>query len=133
MPINTLPKVVESLNLIDENTVELRYADHVTVNVDDMRELLDHLYDFTGNKRMKRLIVISKNATLELPARLLLQQENKDRKDSIIAEAVVVHSLTQKMTTNFYLKFIKDIYPSRFFTDYNKALEWLKAQRNSDY
>jgi hypothetical protein len=70
---------------------------------------------------------------MELPARLLLQQENKDRKNTIIAEAVLVSSLTQKMTTNFYLKFIKDSYPSKFFTDYNKAKDWLNDQIVTDY
>ncbi|HEY1045448.1 MAG TPA: hypothetical protein VGF79_03345, partial [Bacteroidia bacterium] len=88
-------------------------------------------YAFTDKKRLKRLVVITKNSTLELQARLLLQQENKDNSELIIAEAVLVTSLTQKMTTNFYLKFIKDIYPSRFFTDYNKAIEWLKHFSNN--
>lgn len=126
-----LPRVLESIEYISQNTVEVRYKPSVNVNFGDMREILNYIYAFTQNKRLKRLIVISKDSQMELPARLLLQQENKDRKESIIAEAVLVTSLTQKMTTNFYLKFIKDSYPSRFFTDYNKALEWLNAQENT--
>lgn len=122
------PRVVESIEMLDDQIVEVRYKDAVNVNFDDMRELLDELYRVTANRRLKRLIVISKNSSLDLKARLLLQEENKDRKDKIIAEAVLVNSLAQKMTTNFYLKFIKDIYPSRFFTDYQKALEWLNNQ-----
>jgi hypothetical protein len=119
------PRVIESIEMIDDHTVEVRYKDAVNVSFDDMRELLDELYRITSNRPLKRLIVISKNSSLDLKARLLLQEENKDRKDKIIAEAVLVNSLTQKMTTNFYLKFIKDIYPSKFFTDYQKAIEWL--------
>ncbi len=128
MPDKVLPKVLESINFVSPDIVELRYLPSANVSFGDMREILNHLYAFTQNKRLKRLIVISKDAQMELPARLLLQQENKDRKDTIIAEAVLVTSLTQKMTTNFYLKFIKDSYPSRFFTDYDKAVEWLNAQ-----
>jgi hypothetical protein len=133
MSENTLPRVIESVAFLDQNTVELKYKASVNVTLDDMREILNHLYAFTENKRLKRLIIISKDAQMELPARLLLQQENKDRKNTIIAEAVLVTSLTQKMTTNFYLKFIKDSYPSKFFTDYNKAQEWLDAQILTDY
>jgi hypothetical protein len=133
MPENNLPRVLESISFLDENTVELRYKPSVNVTLDDMREILNHVYAFTQNKRLKRLIVISKDAQMELPARLLLQQENKDRKNTIIAEAVLVSSLTQKMTTNFYLKFIKDSYPSKFFTDYNKAKDWLNDQIVTDY
>ena len=77
---------------------------------------------------MKRLIVISKNAKMELAARIYLQENNKDNKNLIAAEAIVVCSLTQKMTTNFYLKFIKDSYPSKFFTEIEKAKDWLLKQ-----
>lgn len=120
-----LSNVLQSLRMMNDETVEVLYREKVQVNLEDMKELLDKLYAFTGNKPMKRLIVITKNSSLDLQARLHLQEENKARKDSIIAEAVVVTSLAQKMTTNFYLKFIKDIYPSRFFTDIDKAREWL--------
>ena len=133
MPENTLPRVIESVFYLDQHTIELKFKTAAIVNLDDMREILNHIYAFTQNKRLKRLIIISKDAQLELPARLLLQEENKDRKNTIIAEAVLVTSLTQKMTTNFYLKFIKDSYPSKFFTDYNKAREWLDAQMPTDY
>jgi len=133
MSQETLPSVIESIAYVQPDTIEVRYKSAVTVKLDDMREILNYIYAFTQNKRVKRLIVISKDSTMELPARLLLQQENKDRKDTIIAEAVVVNSLTQKMTTNFYLKFIKDSYPSKFFTDDSKALEWLNKQQITFY
>lgn len=126
--LSTLPNVLESLTLINDSIVEVRYKYKVNVDENDMRQILDALYNLTNGKRLKRLIVISKGSSLSLKARLLLQEENKDRKEEIVAEAVVVNSLTQKMTTNFYLKFIKDIYPSKFFTDYEKALQWLKDQ-----
>lgn len=120
--------VLDSLKMLDENTVEVLYKDGVKVNLDDMKLLLLDLYTFTKNKRLKRLIIISKHSSMDIQARLYLQEENKSKKETIIAEAVVVNSLAQKMTTNFYLKFIKDIYPSKFFTDIGKAKDWLKLQ-----
>jgi len=126
--METLTRVLKSLRMIDEETVEIHYQDAVDVNEEDMAELLKCLYEFTGGKRLKRLVVCTKKSSLDMKARHLLQNENKDKRDSIIAEAVVVTSLAQKMSTNFYLKFIEEIYPSRFFTDDEKAREWLKAQ-----
>lgn len=123
-----LSRVLHSLNMLDEQTVVVQYCDAVKIGHDDMRELLDKLYAFTGKKPLKRLIVVTKNSSIDMPARLLLQEENKRNKGSIIAEAVVVNSLAQKMAVNFYLKFIKDSYPSKFFTDVRKAEEWLKQQ-----
>jgi hypothetical protein len=126
--MTTLTRVLKSLRMIEKDTVEIQYHDAVDVKLEDMEELLKALYDFTGNKRLKRLVICTKHSSLDMAARHHLQNENKSRKDTIIAEAVVVTSLAQKMTTNFYLKFIEEIYPSRFFTDIEKAREWLKAQ-----
>lgn len=128
-----MPRVIESISMIDPEIVEIRYKPKVDVSVEDMREILDSIYDFTGNKPLKRLIVITDGSSLQIKARLLLQEENKMRKEYIIAEAVLVNSLAQKMITNFYLKFIKDSFPSKFFTDYNKAVDWLKSQSGSNY
>lgn len=122
-----LSRVLQSLTIASEQTVEVQYCDNVRVTEEDMRELLEHLYRFTGNRPMKRLIIITKNSTLELKARHLLQEENKRRQSTILAEAVVVNSLAQKMTTNFYLKFIKDMHPCKFFTEVDKARTWLHS------
>lgn len=122
-----LSRVLQSLTFSDEQTVEIQYCENVRVNEEDMRELLDHLYRFTENRPMKRLIIITKNSSLDLKARHLLQEENQSRQKTIIAEAVVVNSLAQKMTTNFYLKFIKDLHPCKFFTDLDKARTWLQS------
>jgi hypothetical protein len=118
-------QVLESLKMTDHQTVEVKFDKGVIVNKEDMRSILNALYELTNNQPCKRLIVISKGSHLEHAARIYLQEENKARKIAIIAEAVLVTSLTQKMTTNFYLKFIKDIYPSKFFTDIDKAKFWL--------
>lgn len=128
-----MPRVIESISMIDPEIVEIRYKPKVDVSVEDMREILDSIYEFTGNKPLKRLIVITDGSSLQIKARVLLQEENKMRKEYIIAEAVLVNSLAQKMITNFYLKFIKDSFPSKFFTDYNKAVDWLKSQSGSNY
>jgi hypothetical protein len=126
--METGTRVIKSFRMIENNTVEIRYREAVEVTLEDMEELLKALSDFTGNKRLKRLVICTKNSSLQMAARHYLQQENKSLRDTIIAEAVVVTSLAQKMTTNFYLKFIEEIYPSRFFTDVEKAREWLSAQ-----
>ena len=117
--------VLKPFVITEDQILEVHYKDDVLVTLEEMKFLLDDLYKFSKNVKLKRLIIISKNAKMELPARIYLQEHNKDNKDLIQAEAIVVFSLTQKMTTNFYLKFIKDIYPSKFFTDINKAREWL--------
>lgn len=112
--------------MIDSKTVEVRYIDNVDVGINEIVDLMDNLYAFTENRPLKRLIICSEKSTMNREARAYLQTENKKYKDNIIAEAVVVRSFTQKMSTNFYLAFMKNIFPSKFFTDEEKAIEWLK-------
>ena len=120
--------VLKPFLISEDKILEVHYKDNVIVTLEEIKMLLDDLYVFSKNERMKRLIVISKNAKMELAARIYLQEQNKNYKNLIAAEAIVVCSLTQKMTTNFYLKFIKDSYPSKFFTEIDKAKEWLLKQ-----
>lgn len=123
-----LSKVLKSLTMSDENTVVVEYGDAVKVKLEDIKDLMQKLYEFTGNRPMKRLIIITRNSSMDMEARKFLQEQNKERRSSIIAEAVLVTSLTQKMGFNFYLKFVKDSFPTKFFTDREKAEEWLRQQ-----
>lgn len=120
------PKI-EPLQIDDNNIVVVKYKEMVHVDHSDMEYILKTIEEFTKGQPVKRLIVISKNSTITREARALLQEQNHLHRKRIIAEAVVVTSLTQKMATNFYLSFIKDDFPSKFFTDPNKANEWLRT------
>lgn len=120
--------VLKPFSITEDKILEVYYKDDAIVTLEEMKFLLNDLYLFSERQCLKRLIVFSKNAKMELPARIYLQESNKENRKLIIAEAIVVFSLTQKMTTNFYLKFIKDSYPSKFFTDIDKAKDWLLKQ-----
>ncbi|MDI1232858.1 MAG: hypothetical protein PSX81_01100 [bacterium] len=125
MPTSKLK--IQPIELIDNNSIVVNYNEKVHIELEDMKDILNAIYEFTKKKPFKRLIVISKNSTITREARTLLQEENHLNRKNIVAEAVVVHSLAQKMATNFYLSFIKNDFPSKFFTDLNTANEWLKS------
>lgn len=125
--MNTFPNKIEPLEFNDDNCVIVKYLEKVHIEVDDMANILNKISAFTGNQPAKRLIIITKNSTISREARALLQEQNHLHRKEIIAEAVVVTSLAQKMATNFYLSFIKDDFPSKFFTDLGKANEWLRS------
>jgi hypothetical protein len=58
-------------------------------------------------------------------ARHFVIEDSKSRKHLISAEAIVVHSLAQRILTNFYLLFIASLYPAKAFSDEASALDWL--------
>ncbi|MES2617169.1 MAG: hypothetical protein V4613_04780 [Bacteroidota bacterium] len=120
--------VLKSLKMIDEQTVEIVFKDHSIIDVEELKDSYSKLHQFTNGKRIKKLIVSGKFTEITRQAREYGHNESHKIKDKVIAEAMVVHSLGQKMVANFYLRCIKNIYPVKFFTEVQKAKEWLNDQ-----
>ncbi len=118
--------VQKSISMFNENTVKIEFRDDFTFDLEAIKRSYIETEKFTGGRKFKRFVICGKNTDITKEARKYGQEENKRLKDTVIAEALVVNSLTQKMITNFYLKFIADTYPCRSFTDLNEAIEWLE-------
>jgi hypothetical protein len=57
-----------------------------------------------------------------------LLKENSIKEGKIIAEAIVIKCDIQKLTANLYMRCLEFTYPIQFFTDRNKAEQWLREQ-----
>ena len=119
--------LIKAITMIQPDTIEVVYHDHIKIDVEGIREGFIQLDKFSEMKRFKKLIIIGKDTEISKEARTYGHSESKLRKNSIIAEALVVHTLPQKMAANFYTAFIKDTYPTKYFTEIEKAKEWLAA------
>lgn len=117
--------VLKSIQMLDENTLEIVFNDKASIDVDDLKMGYRYLEEIAGDKPHKKLVVTGKQTTITKEARLFGHQQSLQIKNRVIAEAIIVHSLPQKMVINFYTKFIKDSYPTRYFTDFEKAKSWL--------
>lgn len=121
-----LPVAFESLRMLDSTTVEVVYRNNTVIKNEDIDGIYKAFDTFTENKRLKKLIVIGENVDISTETRFLIIKENTKRKENIIAEAVVVNSIAQKLKVNFYIMFLKKIYPTQFFTKTESAIEWLQ-------
>ncbi len=119
--------IIKSIVMRDETTVEVEFLDIKTIDVNLLSEAYGILDTFTEGKRLKKLLVTAPSNSITKEARRFGEAEAQKRRNAIIAEAIVVHSLPQKMAINFYLNFIKGEYPVRYFTDRDKAGEWLSS------
>lgn len=119
-------KVQKQIRMIETDTVEITFHDDFKFDLDSIKRSYKETDDFTQGKRLKRLVICGYNTDITKEARQYGQAENVRLKDNVIAEALVVRSLTQRMITNFYLKFIKDAYPCKAFTKLEDAKAWLK-------
>jgi hypothetical protein len=113
--------------MLDEHTIEIIYHDNITIDLTGIQKAWTKLDDFTQKKRLKKLTIVGKNTAITRDARRNGHAESEARKHIIAAEALVVHTLPQKMVANFYSKFIKDLYPIKYFTDIEDAKKWLST------
>lgn len=125
--IETPCRMLRSIQMLDDSTVEIVFNEGILIELEDMKDGYSVLHEFTKGRPMKKLLITGKRTEISKEARLFGHEQSLKHKDQVIAEAIIVHSLYQKMIINFYTRFIKDSYPTRFFTDYDKAKEWLKA------
>jgi hypothetical protein len=114
--------------MFDGKLVEVIYNDDVSVTEHKVAEIFD-LYDqVIGKQRVLKLLVIGKGTTITSEAREQILKQNIIRKEQVVAEAIVVTSKAQMLAANLYIKFIQLVYPTRHFTDREKAMEWLNDQ-----
>lgn len=113
---------------IEDDIVELLFFDNQTLSEEDVMEnyeILDILTDYQPHKR----IVISGHFTeITHGAREVLLKENSKRSNLIKAEAIVIHSIAQKIFSYLYYKLNKNNYPICIFDNIPDAMDWLRLQ-----
>jgi hypothetical protein len=123
--MNIQNDIVDSMQMIDNSTVEVIFKSDAVIGLDQIKYTFNQLHQLTGDKPHKKLIITGRRTEITKDARLFGMEEAKRIGEYVKAEAIVVHSLYQKMVINFYRRFIDSKYPTRFFTDVDKAKEWL--------
>lgn len=113
------------IELLSHDLVRLSYKDQVDVDLDAAK--VDYeLYDkITEGKPFRKLVVAGKYTQLSSEAIKYIQGENQKRAHLIIAEAIVVRTLAQRLLGNFYYRLQKPNYNIRLFTSEEKAQDWL--------
>lgn len=117
--------IIKSIKMFDEYIVEVQYNDNVLVAKKDVASIYELLDAVTEDRKYAKLLIIGHNTIITEDARIEVINENKRRKDSILAEAIIVKSIGQKILTNIYIKFINIHYPTQCFYVQDKALIWL--------
>lgn len=112
--------------MLNEDTVLIAYQDGVVITKEEAVNDYKVYDEFTQRKRVKKLIISGKFTQITSEAREYIQEENKKRSHVIIAEAIVTHSMYQKILGNFYLNIVKRKYPMRIFSDIEEAKVWLE-------
>ena len=114
--------------LDENNIINIIILADVTVDAEDTLDNLLVVRQFTKNKPCVKLIDIRAGIRLDKKAKALLDSPKSQSKTK--ARAIITNSSIKKVTLNFFLKYNSNSIPTKFFTDKNQAIEWLKTYQD---
>ena len=109
--------------LLDGGILHLRYEPNTVLEVEDFKAGMKAYEDSAKGEKIKILVELGKYTTGSSEGRKYAQENNP----KAIAEALVIHSLAQRMLTRFYVLFHHGDHPIRVFEDAEKAAQWLRS------
>ena len=80
----------------------------------------------TEGKKYLSLVLVSQNTSITSKAQK--SSMKKENYTHVVAQAIVIRSLTQRLIGNFMIKFIKYPCPVQLFTSKDKAVKWLNNE-----
>ena len=90
---------------------------------DDMEFIFNHHAKLSQGKKMFILAEMAPFSSMDKSAREYLEEHQVPA----ICEAVIIHSLSQRMLINFYHKFKSHKHPSKVFKNLDNALKWVNS------
>jgi len=110
-----------------EPVVYNRYTKDVVLDAEKVRDIGDAVERVSQGKYFLLLSDIRKQIDIPPEAHKIIKEELPKRK--IIANAVVVRWLAQRLITNVYSLLVKPKHPLKVFTDEQEAMKWLLAHK----
>ncbi|MBI3512108.1 MAG: hypothetical protein HY064_15730 [Bacteroidetes bacterium] len=113
------------ISLMDNGIVKLVCGDDVVYDIKEIRENLKCIAEIGKGKRLPVMNVGGKYTLVTKEGREFVAKAEYSRK-MISAEGYVMRSTAQKMIAGFYMRINKPKMPTRFFTNEEGAIKWLK-------
>ena len=113
--------------LDESNNLNALMFNNVIVDYEDALDNFLVIKNLTDNKPTLRLVDLTNNPKFENKAKKFL--ENKEVQSMAIARAILTGNNIKKVSHNFFVKLNLSKIPTKFFTNYEDAVAWLKLQK----
>jgi hypothetical protein len=117
------------VQLFDSKLIRLEIFGKITIGKEEAKEMNDAIGILSKGKESLILMVADEITTFNKEALEFSASDEGLR--YTIGDALVVKSLSQRVTANFYLKINKPKKPSKIFNSEKDAVSWLFALENS--
>jgi hypothetical protein len=112
-----------SIQVIEDSYYQINLAGDIDFNVNDLEGLVEFEKE-SGARKLPVLTICQSSTTTNVE---LMQALSKNKYNPYsVADAFVIHSISQKILANFYLKINKPERPTRFFNNEHDAMDWLR-------
>ncbi|HRG01272.1 MAG TPA: hypothetical protein PKZ75_09160 [Bacteroidia bacterium] len=101
----------------------------VVVDYEDALDNFLVVKRFVKERHCCKLIDIRCKCHFEAKAKQFL--DTKDVQGKTLCRALLINSSVKKITLNYFLKFNSQKVPTKFFTEYNEAISWLKSYKQT--
>lgn len=98
---------------------------NVVVDYEDALDNFLVVKNLTKSKPALRLLDLSNNPKFVSKAKKFL--EDKEVNSIALARAILTSNAVKKVSFNFFIKLNTAKIPTKFFTDYDQAISWLKS------
>ena len=95
----------------------------VTVDYEDALDNFLVVKNLTNSKPTLRLLDLSNNPKFVSKAKKFL--DNKEVNNMALARAIITGNSVKKISFNFFIKLNAHKVPTKFFTEYDSAIDWL--------
>lgn len=114
---------ITTLYVREDDVLVLDIKPNQVFNVSDVHEAIAAAKEFGGGKKFRNLILVGEHSIADIEAvKLSCSEAGSIYK---LADAFVISSFPQKLIANFYMKVVKPVTPTRFFTKREDAEKWL--------
>lgn len=100
----------------------------VEINVHHVRADYEASQEITDGKKFLCLVLTAPHSSITFKAQK--ESMKKEKHKNMLAQAIVTHSIAQRILGNFMIKFIKYSCPCRLFSSKEQAILWLNQEWN---
>lgn len=117
------------IRLLENEVIHIIIKTEQEVTIDMAKAISEGRERLSANK--KRLVLYTTLSKIVIPSPEVRKYlAGADRSKYIIANALVISSLPQKIVSNFYMRINKPVVPTKFFDTDQAAMDWLLTPKS---
>lgn len=127
--VKTIKCRVGNISLRSDGILYMEFEDDLTVELEDRIKIVEIIDELADGE--KRLVLIKAGDRIKITEEARKYDMHGAVEKNVIKEALVIHSLSTRISAHFYYKICKPEFEIKIFKKMDEAEKWLKNESNS--